>query len=151
MKWQLHKLDRHLQGEASVLFFNLHKQDKMWKELYLTQPTVHSYRRTSMVFCRVNRNDLFHHHCSVTSEVILYDRCKLLRVLESCNSCDNITNEWLRRFNILRKRYLYSDQIANNYKTRMPVSRRPTSHLPIESQTLTILRWNDLNLEMTLT
>ena len=35
--------------------------------------------------------------------------------------------------------------------TRMSFSWRPTSRLPIESQTLTIWPWNDLDLGMTLT
>ena len=30
----------------------------------------------------------------------------------------------------------------------MPFSRRPTSHLPTEGQTLTILPWNDLDLDL---
>ena len=39
---------------------------------------------------------------------------------------------------------------VHNILIRMPFSRRPTSRLPIESQTLTIWPWNDLDLGMTL-
>ena len=37
------------------------------------------------------------------------------------------------------------------FKTRMPFSRRPTSRLPIESQTLTIWPWNNLDTGVTMT
>ena len=46
-------------------------------------------------------------------------------------------------------RYLFLVQKVS--QTRMPFCRRPTSHLLIESQTLTISPWNDLDLGVTLT
>ena len=45
----------------------------------------------------------------------------------------------------------YITQVSKIVSTRMPFSQRPTSCLLIESQTLTIWPWNDLDLGVTLT